>query len=153
MTLDINELRRLAQAATPGPWKCEDAGFKWIISKPGDGYISREVCKLDGSTMSAFRQKENGPFIAAANPTAISELLNRLEAAEKDVALKERVIDVLGSELNAVANERDALRTVLTDLLNDLEERAKWNLEESQRVVACGNGVYMRAKAALEESK
>lgn len=38
------------------------------------------------------------------------ELLDRLEAAENDVALKERVIDALGSELNAVANERDELR-------------------------------------------
>ena len=83
----------------------------------------------------------------------LSEMIDRLEAAEKEIALKERVIDALGSELNAVANERDTLRTALTDLLNDLEERAKWNLEASQRVVACGNGVYMRAKAALEESK
>lgn len=38
------------------------------------------------------------------------ELINRLEAAEKDVALKEKVIDALGSELNAVANEHDTLR-------------------------------------------
>ena len=37
-------------------------------------------------------------------------LIERLEAAEKDLALRERVIDALGSELNAVANERDALR-------------------------------------------
>ena len=44
------------------------------------------------------------------------------------------------------------VESALSDLLNDLEERAKWNLEESQRVVACGNSVYMRAKAALEES-
>jgi hypothetical protein len=44
----------------------------------------------------------------------INELLDRLEVAEKDIALKERVIDSLGSELNAVANERDALRTRIT---------------------------------------
>ena len=87
------------------------------------------------------------------SPKELIEILERLEAAEKDVALKEQVIDALGSELNAVANERDALRTALTALLNDLEERAKWNLEESQRVVTCGNGVYVRAKAALEKSK
>ena len=40
---------------------------------------------------------------------ALTELLGRIEVAEKDIALKERVIDSLGSELNAVANERDAL--------------------------------------------
>ena len=32
-----------------------------------------------------------------------------LSAAEKDIALKERIIDSLGSTLNAVAGERDAL--------------------------------------------
>ena len=41
---------------------------------------------------------------------AILELLDHLEAAEKDVVLKERVIDALGAELNAVTKERDALR-------------------------------------------
>ena len=45
--------------------------------------------------------------------TIVHALLDRLEAAEKDVTLKERVIDALGSELNAVANERDALLEVL----------------------------------------
>ena len=44
------------------------------------------------------------------SPVTIKELLDRLEAAERDVALKERVIDALGSELNAVAKERDNLR-------------------------------------------
>ena len=44
-------------------------------------------------------------------PAEINELLGRLEAAEKDIALKERIIDSLGSELNAVAKERDALRS------------------------------------------
>ena len=37
-------------------------------------------------------------------------MIDRLEAMEKDIALKERIIDSLGSELNAVSNERDALR-------------------------------------------
>lgn len=37
------------------------------------------------------------------------DINDRLEAAEKDIALKESVIDSLGSALNAVANERDAL--------------------------------------------
>ena len=52
-------------------------------------------------------------FASSTPPLAILALLDRLEAAEKDVALKERVIDALGSELNAVANERDALHTAL----------------------------------------
>ena len=45
-----------------------------------------------------------------ATDAVIEELRNRLEAAEKDVARKEKVIDALGSGLNAVAKERDELR-------------------------------------------
>ena len=44
---------------------------------------------------------------------AMQEIILRLAAAEKDAALKERVIDALGSELNAVGNECDTLRTAL----------------------------------------
>ena len=44
------------------------------------------------------------------SPVPIGDIIDRLEAAEKDIALKEKVIDALGSELNAIANERDALR-------------------------------------------
>lgn len=42
-------------------------------------------------------------------PQTLSELLDRLEAAEKDTALKEKIIDALGSALNTVASERDDL--------------------------------------------
>ena len=50
------------------------------------------------------------------SPVTINEILDRLEAAERDVALKERVIDALGSELNAVAKERDALRAKIKQM-------------------------------------
>ena len=41
---------------------------------------------------------------------AVVEMIDRLEAAEEDIILKERVIDSLGSTLNAVAKERDELK-------------------------------------------
>ena len=42
--------------------------------------------------------------------TAMSQAADRLEAAEKDITLKEGVIDSLGLMLNVVSNERDVLR-------------------------------------------
>ena len=45
----------------------------------------------------------------AINEGDLNELLERLEAAEKDTALKERIIDSLGVTLTAVVNERDEL--------------------------------------------
>ena len=56
------------------------------------------------------------------SPVTINEILDRLEAAEEDIALKEKVIDALGSELNAIANERDALRAMLWAAIDVLEE-------------------------------
>ena len=52
--------------------------------------------------------------LGAVQPEEVSELLDRLEAAEKDVALKERVIYALRLELNAVAKERDILSAELS---------------------------------------
>ena len=47
------------------------------------------------------------------------KLRAKIEAAEKDIALKERIIDSLGVKLNAVANEREA------ELMARLEEEKK----------------------------
>jgi siroheme synthase len=83
------------------------------------------------------------PSVMLAAADEIERLAARLEAAEKSdaesIAMYRRARD-----------ERDALRAALTDLLNDLEERAPLNIEKSPRVVACGNSVYVQAKAALE---
>ena len=95
--IDINKLRRLAQAAMTGP---DGVSLNWV--------------KL----LQDF-QKE-------ANPAAVSELLDRLEAAEKDIALKERIIDSLGSELYAVANERDELRAKVAEM--EQQEPVAWML-------------------------
>jgi hypothetical protein len=90
-----------------------------------------------GTSFGAVYLDGDAKFIAAANPAVINELLDRLEAAEadaleqarlngmgasreaalmakleaaeKDIAMKERINDSLGSTLNAVANERDDL--------------------------------------------
>ena len=119
--IDTNELRRLTQEATSGPWVativvtavgvCHKVGpFPGKTTE----HPPRHAClyvDYDSAYNPADREiYANAAFIAAANPTAISELLDRLEAAEKDVALKERVIDALGAELNAVVKECDALR-------------------------------------------
>ena len=65
------------------------------------------------------------PSVMLAAADEIERLAARLEAAEKDVALKERVIDALGSELNAVANERDALRAKI-EAMEKQEPVAEW---------------------------
>ena len=60
----------------------------------------------------------------------IPNLRNRLEEAEKDIAMKEEVIDSLGSELNAVANERDDLLARIREM--EQQEPVAW-LHETRR--------------------
>ena len=104
MTIDLNELRRLAQAATPGVGHaCKYQDAHWLR----EGHVDFENADL---FIASERPQEDAEFYAAANPAVINELLDRLEAAEKDIALKERIIDSLGATLNAVASERDTLR-------------------------------------------
>ena len=126
--IDTKELRRLAQAATPGPWIAAGPSFgeslpkylnEVVVDREGDEDDGYSIC----NTPIGLELSSDMAFIAAANPAAISELLDRLEVAEKDIALKERVIDSLGSTLNAAANEREALRTELAVLRSSMTFR------------------------------
>jgi hypothetical protein len=72
--VDLEELKRLAQAATGGTW-IEDG--KIIIATDVDEVVGR---------LAATIREEDADFIAAANPAAMLELIQRLEAAEKDAA-------------------------------------------------------------------
>ena len=75
----INELRRLAQAATPGPW----AYTKDSKDFPVNGYVTvrdciYSVCVLPYEGIRADnRVTANGLFIAAANPAAILALIQQ----------------------------------------------------------------------------
>ena len=126
--IDTKELRRLAQEATPGPWYIgsgiyegrniysveavtDDEGFTYnpVVATAEDD----EVACWDA----------NARLIAAANPAVISELLDRLEAAEAD-ALEQARLNGMGSEreaalmakLEAAEKERDALRAKITEM-------------------------------------
>jgi len=85
--IDTKELRRLVRVATPGPWKVGQ-----YLGSPRQFVIHMDVGdKGRGSdvafTSTAFGNDEtvaNARLIAAAHPAAISELLDRLETAERE---------------------------------------------------------------------
>jgi hypothetical protein len=75
------ELRKLAEAATQG---------NWHQTPPSGIYQGRMIVTDDraaciGETHNA-NATENAAYIAAANPAAILELLDRVDKAEKDAA-------------------------------------------------------------------
>ena len=80
MSIDIDELERLARRATPGPWMVnDDKGSRWVETF-GDDII----CKVSKDSHKREQFDANSKLIAAANPTTILELIKRLRDAEKE---------------------------------------------------------------------
>jgi hypothetical protein len=91
MEVDVMGLRRLAEKATPGPWK----SFSEIT---GDDAWNPEEQTItigaEGVLLATYKTEyveypdheqnaANAAFIAAANPQAVLALLDRIEALEK----------------------------------------------------------------------
>lgn len=92
--MNVNELEQLAKAATPGPWigagpSFGDAMPKFInevlVDRPDEEDDSYEICRspfcFEDGASNDLR------YIAAANPSAISELISAYR--ESVAALKE----------------------------------------------------------------
>ena len=89
MKIDIEELKRLAEDATPGPWVA-------AISTNMDN----KVCHSFGGICQTGKDIGDAIFIAAANPAAILELiaerdklLARAEKAEQELAAERKRLD------------------------------------------------------------
>lgn len=90
--IDLDELERITQAATPGPWEIErGAVYEKGRLKEIEYFIcNRSVCDdvaiaseiLDPVTQEP--SKVNAEFIAAFNPAVAAELIRRLREAERD---------------------------------------------------------------------
>jgi hypothetical protein len=81
MTINKDELRRLAEAATPGLWHhATDVGQVGSVDV-GDRVLAQaqQLSPRDNAQRDA-----NASFIAAANPSTILALLDELEAAQRD---------------------------------------------------------------------
>ena len=100
--IDINKMRRLAQAATPGPWKLLPVGDKSKCFAVADINFLSVLTVVDecGTSFGAVYLDGDAKFIAAANPATVSELLDRLEAAESD-ALEQARLNGMGASREA----------------------------------------------------
>lgn len=90
--IDTTKLRELAQKATPSEWIRDDvSGIDCDVRAKTPNGKGRKIALCWGIGGSNPYSKEykavcdaNANFIASANPAALLELLDRLEAAEKD---------------------------------------------------------------------
>lgn len=102
---DHAELRRLAKAATPGPWEYQ-APLKILAA-------DRTSIVLIALSHANYREDEaNSRLIAAANPKTILALLNEIDGLKAEN-------DALRGALHAVQAEVDGnLRPLTRDLVN-----------------------------------
>ena len=129
MTDHAHELRRLAQAAshpmTKGRW-IRLFGERTVYDRMDDGCRGIPVVATDYHPPSPF-EAACLDFIAAANPAAVSEIIDRLEATEMNLRCcqseREEAAALFLSVKNRLTDERDALRTELADLRSSMTFR------------------------------
>lgn len=123
--IDINELRRLAQAATPGPW-INHGRQPNVAGLPHSAVAAKTLLARVYSEAYGDVEQEtaNASFIAAANPATISELLDRLEAVEKERDAARKITDSLALALNTSNHKRYALRTKIEAM--EKQEPVEW---------------------------
>ena len=121
--IDTKELRRLAQAAMAAP----------------DGLSVEWMDRL-------------GQFQEAADASVVSELLDRLEAAESDAAHQKALADSALRVANGWERKCDALRAKI----EQMEKRLRLILEEPENTMSNSKALremVRQARLALEESK
>ena len=175
--IDTKELRKLAQAAshptTKGRWM-RLFGERTVYDRMEDGCRGILVVSTDKHPPSPF-EAACLDFIAAANPAAVSELLDRLEAAEKErdsyklafIEYSEKTewvqrgvndgtvsakylgwhrADVMSDLLSAAEKERDALRAKIEAMERQEPVACVWRCDNGHIHGSCEQTLPMGAK-------
>ncbi len=111
--IDLEELKKLAKAATPGPWTSDEHyGCVETAETPDccdDSDECRVIAKLNytGRCCAPVKEEFNAAFIAAANPQTVLALLQALEAAmdglrhvkggSRELSIRQHASDTLDS--------------------------------------------------------
>ena len=141
--IDINELRRLAQAATPHVGHaCKYQDAHWLR----EGHVDFENADL---FIASERPQEDAAFYAAANPAVINELLDRLETAEKEVESLRQGVAFRDDVVANLAVERDALRAKIETM--ERQKPVAWGATDETKTVieALGMNQSRRFDTAL----
>ncbi len=113
--IDTAKLRQLASAATPGPWTAavwiETDGNEWRATGPGHDDESHDNGSEPGCPDEQAAQRD-AAFIAAANPTTVLALLDR-------IAELERACDAHAEVANESGDRASALRAKVSDMRSE----------------------------------
>lgn len=131
---DWAELRRLAEAATPGEWSYEPddewSSMGWLMSD--QLILALILARIEGDSA---QQADNAAYIAAANPNTILALLDERAAL---LARAEKAEAAL-ADMTTAAAETDSANCGLSDALE--KERAE-NARLREALKPFGMGEY-----------
>lgn len=75
MTIDLDHLSKLAEAATPGNWKTEEDGRGYVNVVTDAKLPDRYIIGCEGFYRCDGFDEDNAAFIAALNPATVQELI------------------------------------------------------------------------------
>jgi Mg-chelatase subunit ChlI len=107
--MNIEEIKRLAEAATPGPWVLDELladfyGFEVRTSTDED----EKVC--------ADASEQDAAYIAAANPAAVLELIRQRDELMEALKDAREMVDDWGSYASAYLQEKHDIEGDLSRL-------------------------------------
>ena len=101
----INELRQLAQAATPGPWRA-------AISSS----MVNSVCTTFETVCETGKNIDDALYIAAANPAAVLELIRQRDELLASLKEARELVEDWGAYAPAYMQEKHDLEGDLSRL-------------------------------------
>ena len=107
--MDDAELKRVAEAATPGPW-----ANPWHAARgPSWGINTADPHNLRHIASVPTEQEEDALFIATFDPPTVLSLLARLSAAEAEIARRDAVAQASWGDPHELAELRGDRKTLI----------------------------------------
>lgn len=129
--MNIDELERLARAATPGPWFSDQEGRVWrrhpseLYENGGSVAGDKPMATTsrgwfhEGST--GFPSGTNADYIAAANPAAILELISINRELEVELAGLRDTIEDIRCYVESTSSDNPTIDKIRASLDKDME--------------------------------
>ena len=150
---DRKKLRRLAEAATPGPWwadtgatigdDSDEATHVWFRAARNDLYLAIGKVLDNDLDQTTF---EDAEFIAAANPAAVLDLLDQLDAAEAKLAKANRSLIELKPDPVSHRQDREFIQACSPDVVLALLAERDALAAKVERVQALHFGEYVEGE-------
>lgn len=144
MTKNLDQLRQVAESATPGPWAVYDRGIGYEVHN-ANGY------ELNGGMRETFTEAD-ATHIATFDPPTALALIDRAEAAEHAVDFHTQRDHELKTLLSMIADRLDEFSyDELSSLIED-EPLNQWSEKYTSKLQAAEAAVQ-RVREVLEYRK